>query len=64
MKYKITQQCAVCTILTDCRGHDIEDCLKCGDGMRFENTSECTQEEYLRLLDHGNVVITKVEVLP
>lgn len=50
-------------VLTDCRGHDIKDCLKCRDGISFETTHEYTQEEYLQLLNHGDVVITKVNVI-
>jgi hypothetical protein len=63
MKYKVTEQRANCTVLTDCPGHDIKDCLKCVEGFSWESTNEYTQEEYLRLLSRGNVVITKVEVI-
>ena len=62
-KYKITQKCANCTVLTDCPGHDIKDCLKCCDSVKWESTNDYTQEEYLNLLERGNVYITKVEVI-
>lgn len=63
MKYKVTKKCGICQILTDCRGHNVFDCLECVESVVLEKTDEYTQEEYLNLLKRGNVFITKVDVV-
>ena len=67
MKYKVTSK----TVFCEHRGcpvagydHTIFDCLECGNrSMTRDDTETYTQEEYLNLLERGNVYITKVEVI-
>ena len=60
MKYKITRKCAICQHLGSCRGTEI-DCITCNEAIVFEETKLYSQEEYLNLLNRGDVFITKVD---
>lgn len=62
--YRITYKYNLCSSLNDCREHSIHNCLKCKEAnIQGETTEDYTLEEYLGLLNKGNVYITKVEAI-
>ena len=67
MKYKITAKSVYCDTRDcriDCRDSNIFDCLKCSNCAFIEDrTWTCTQEQYLSLLNSGNVYITNVNIV-
>ena len=64
MKYKVTRKCVICTHL-GCEEEDsVFHCLECDTGVKieYELTETYTEEQYIGLLERGNVFITKVEI--
>lgn len=62
MKYKVTRKTVFCNVL--CGGPSLFDCLRCNKGGKIESeiTETYTEEQYIDLLERGNVFITKVEI--
>ena len=67
MKYKITTKNIYCDLRgcrVDCYGHTVFDCLECPNcGLVDDEVQAYTQEEYIGVLNRGNVIITKVDVI-